>query len=133
MRPATVGRRFRPTLRHDRGDHGPNFGEEFAHLLHHRFVDRAAFFLCRFIALAQKRFAKCRLLIGSQTVNKPFEKFFIDHVSASVRLPEFYWECTVVGRRADSIAEELGISVNAVYLAKGRVLRRLRQELDGMF
>lgn len=42
------------------------------------------------------------------------------------------WESAVVGRQADSIARELGISVNAVYLAKGRVLRRLRQELDGM-
>lgn len=42
------------------------------------------------------------------------------------------WESVVEGRRAEAIAQELGMSVNAVYLAKGRVLRRLRQELDGM-
>ena len=42
------------------------------------------------------------------------------------------WESTVNGRRAKEIGEELGISVNAVYLAKGRVLKRLRDELQGM-
>ena len=43
------------------------------------------------------------------------------------------WESAVNGRKAAEIANELGISVNAVYLAKGRVLKRLRQELDGMY
>ena len=43
------------------------------------------------------------------------------------------WEATVEARKADDIAAELGISANAVYLAKGRVLRRLRQEMEGMF
>jgi RNA polymerase sigma-70 factor (ECF subfamily) len=43
------------------------------------------------------------------------------------------WEATVEARKADDIAAELGISVNAVYLAKGRVLRRLRQEMEGMY
>jgi RNA polymerase sigma-70 factor (ECF subfamily) len=42
------------------------------------------------------------------------------------------WESTVRSRKATEIADELGISVNAVYLAKGRVLKRLRHELDGM-
>lgn len=40
------------------------------------------------------------------------------------------WEHTVNGRPAAEIADELGISVNAVYIAKTRVLRRLREELD---
>ena len=43
------------------------------------------------------------------------------------------WESSVHGRKAAEIAAELGISINAVYLAKGRVLKRLRAELDGMF
>ncbi len=43
-----------------------------------------------------------------------------------------FWECTVNGRPAAEVAPELGLSENAVYLAKGRVLRRLRQELDGL-
>jgi hypothetical protein len=30
------------------------------------------------------------------------------------------------------VARELGLTVNAVYLAKGRVLRRLRTELHGL-
>ncbi len=43
------------------------------------------------------------------------------------------WESVVVGRGALEIAQELGLSVNAVYVAKSRVLRRLREELDGLW
>lgn len=43
------------------------------------------------------------------------------------------WENVVQGRSAPEVAEELGISANAVHLAKARVLRRLRQELDGLW
>lgn len=39
------------------------------------------------------------------------------------------WECVVMGRPAAEIAAELGMSVGAVYMAKSRVLSRLRQEL----
>jgi RNA polymerase sigma-70 factor (ECF subfamily) len=39
------------------------------------------------------------------------------------------WEFVVNDRRAEEVASELGITVNAVYLAKSRVLRHLRQEL----
>jgi RNA polymerase sigma-70 factor (ECF subfamily) len=42
------------------------------------------------------------------------------------------WEVVVKGRPAEAVAAELGLSVNAVYLAKGRVLRRLRRELKGL-
>ena len=42
------------------------------------------------------------------------------------------WEYVVGGRDPESIASELGITVNAVYLAKSRVLRKLRQELAGL-
>lgn len=42
------------------------------------------------------------------------------------------WENVVQGRPAAEVAQELGLSVNAVHLAKARVLRRLRQELDGL-
>ena len=40
-------------------------------------------------------------------------------------------ESIVHDRSAAEIARELGITVNAVYLAKSRVLRHLRQELQG--
>lgn len=39
------------------------------------------------------------------------------------------WEYAVQGRPVEDVARELGVSVNTVYLAKSRVLRRLRHEL----
>lgn len=42
------------------------------------------------------------------------------------------WELAVAGRPAEEIAMELRITVNAVYVAKSKVLRRLRQELRGL-
>lgn len=43
------------------------------------------------------------------------------------------WEHVAQGKPAKVVADELGISINAVYLARGRVLRRLKQELDGLW
>jgi RNA polymerase sigma-70 factor (ECF subfamily) len=43
-----------------------------------------------------------------------------------------FWGLVIDGRSAEDLAQELGISENAVYLAKGRVLRRLREELAGL-
>lgn len=40
-----------------------------------------------------------------------------------------FWESVVHGRPPRDLADELGISVNAVYLARSRILRRLRREL----
>lgn len=42
------------------------------------------------------------------------------------------WEYVVADRPAAEVAAELGLSVGAVYVAKSRVLSRLRQELDGL-
>jgi RNA polymerase sigma-70 factor (ECF subfamily) len=42
------------------------------------------------------------------------------------------WETVVMGRPAAEVAAELGLTVNAVYLARSRVLARLRQDLDGL-
>jgi len=42
------------------------------------------------------------------------------------------WEFAAAGRPAAEVAGELGIAVHSVYLAKSRVMRRLRQELDGL-
>jgi RNA polymerase sigma-70 factor (ECF subfamily) len=42
------------------------------------------------------------------------------------------WEHVVVGRPAAEVAAELDICVGAVYVAKSRVLGRLRQELAGL-
>jgi RNA polymerase sigma-70 factor (ECF subfamily) len=43
-----------------------------------------------------------------------------------------FWECVAGGRRPAEVARELGLTVKAVYLARSRVLRRLRQELQGL-
>jgi RNA polymerase sigma-70 factor (ECF subfamily) len=42
------------------------------------------------------------------------------------------WECVANDRPAAEVAAELGLSVAAVYIARSRVLRRLRQELTGL-
>ena len=42
------------------------------------------------------------------------------------------WEVVVSGRPAAEVADELQITLGAVYAAKSRVLRRLRQELAGL-
>jgi RNA polymerase sigma-70 factor (ECF subfamily) len=42
------------------------------------------------------------------------------------------WLQVVDGRSAAEVAAELGISEGAAYVAKCRVLRRLRQDLDGL-
>lgn len=43
-----------------------------------------------------------------------------------------FWESVATRRTAAEIAQDLGITENAVYLAKSRVLRRLRAELNGL-
>jgi RNA polymerase sigma-70 factor (ECF subfamily) len=42
------------------------------------------------------------------------------------------WEQVVSGRSGAEVAAELGISEGAAYVGKCRVLRRLREELDGL-
>lgn len=43
------------------------------------------------------------------------------------------WEHVANGKPAREVAEQLKISVNAVYQARGRVLKRLKQELAGLW
>jgi RNA polymerase sigma-70 factor (ECF subfamily) len=43
-----------------------------------------------------------------------------------------FWATVVDGRPAVEVAAEVGLTPNAVYLARGRVLRRLREALDGL-
>lgn len=43
-----------------------------------------------------------------------------------------FWKTAVEHKTAPQAAEELRMSVAAVYMAKSRVLRRLREELDGL-
>lgn len=43
-----------------------------------------------------------------------------------------FWRCAVEGHKPALVAAEMGLSVAAVYKAKSRVLRRVREELAGM-
>lgn len=45
---------------------------------------------------------------------------------------EAFWRTAVDDHRPADVADDLGMSVAAVYQSKSRVLRRLRQELDGL-
>jgi RNA polymerase sigma-70 factor (ECF subfamily) len=51
-------------------------------------------------------------------------------------LPAGEWrawqEYIVQGPPAAAVARELGLTVNQVYLAKSRILRRIRTELEGL-
>jgi RNA polymerase sigma-70 factor (ECF subfamily) len=43
-----------------------------------------------------------------------------------------FWGVVVEGRQASDVARECNLTTNAVYLARGRVLRRLRSALRGI-
>lgn len=42
-----------------------------------------------------------------------------------------FWQSTIEGRAAGDVATELGMTANAVYVARSRILRRLRDLLAG--
>jgi RNA polymerase sigma-70 factor (ECF subfamily) len=44
-----------------------------------------------------------------------------------------FWRVTVEGQSPADVAADLGLTPGAVYIAKSRVLKRLRQEFDGLF
>jgi len=43
-----------------------------------------------------------------------------------------FYKVAVLGMPCEEVARELGLSLNGVYIAKSRVLRRLREELQGL-
>jgi|SRR5262245_56142030 len=42
-----------------------------------------------------------------------------------------FWRVTIEGRAANDVAQELGMTTNAIYVARSRILRRLRELLSG--
>jgi RNA polymerase sigma-70 factor, ECF subfamily len=58
----------------------------------------------------------------------------IELVRAGVeeRTWEAFWQVVVEGKDAAGVARELGMSVQAVYDAKYRIRRRIRQQFDGL-
>ncbi len=43
-----------------------------------------------------------------------------------------FWRVAVEGERPADVASDLGMSINAVYLARVRILARLREEFAGL-
>jgi RNA polymerase sigma-70 factor (ECF subfamily) len=43
-----------------------------------------------------------------------------------------FWRVAMEGQAAKNVAEDLGVTPSAVRLAKSRVLRRLREEMEGL-
>ncbi len=41
-----------------------------------------------------------------------------------------FWRTAVLGEDADAVASELGVSINALYIARSRVTGRLKQKID---
>jgi RNA polymerase sigma-70 factor (ECF subfamily) len=69
---------------------------------------------------------------------KEYGQYLVQRALALIQ-PDFpptpwraFWEFAVGGRPADEVACELQIDVSDVYLARGRVLRRLRTHLEGL-
>jgi RNA polymerase sigma-70 factor (ECF subfamily) len=44
---------------------------------------------------------------------------------------QIFWQCAVEGKPGIEVAKHFGVSPNAVYLIRGRVLARLREEITG--
>lgn len=72
-------------------------------------------------------------------VDDPETQTILTHRGAELIRAEFEprtwaaFEAVVVqGRPAADVAAEMGLSVGAVYVAKSRVLKRLREELEGL-
>jgi len=42
---------------------------------------------------------------------------------------EAFWQATVLGRESKAVARELGMSVGALYIARSRVLARIKQQI----
>ena len=74
----------------------------------------------------------------SQIWNRQHDRYIAQRLLALAE-PHFahstwqaFYRVAVEGAKADLVAAELGISLNAVFIAKSRVLTRLRHEAEGL-
>lgn len=67
-----------------------------------------------------------------------YRRFLLDRVMQLVQTDfpkqtwQMFWQVAVEGRTSVDVAREFGVTPNAVYLSRGRVLARLREELVGL-
>jgi RNA polymerase sigma-70 factor (ECF subfamily) len=76
-----------------------------------------------------------QLPAGDSEADEAAEASLVYHQALALLHQEFeertwqaFWRVAVSGQAPPDVAAELGMTVNAVYLAKSRVLRRLREE-----
>jgi RNA polymerase sigma-70 factor, ECF subfamily len=69
-----------------------------------------------------------------QSDGNSLERRAIELVQAGVELRTWqaFWRVAVEGEEVPEVAKSLGISIQAVYDAKYRIRRKVRQELDGL-
>ena len=77
--------------------------------------------------------------IASQVVQLLVQREHLVHRAQQIMQADFepatwqaFWKTVVEDQPAVEVAAELGLGIDAVYKYKSRVLRRLRQELDGL-
>jgi RNA polymerase sigma-70 factor (ECF subfamily) len=74
----------------------------------------------------------------SEATEAEYRRFLLNRVVQLVQtdFPATTWQIfrqlAIEGRPGASVARDFGVSVNAVYLARSRVLARLREELSGL-
>lgn len=75
---------------------------------------------------------------GPDRVEADFRQYLVGRALAILRADfpaqtwKMFWAVAVTGRSGVDVAREFGTTANAVYLARGRVLSRLRHELAGL-
>lgn len=74
----------------------------------------------------------------AEATEAEYHRYLLGRITQIVQtdFPERTWrifeQLAIEGRPGGEVACEFGVSVNAVYLARGRVLARLREELAGL-
>jgi len=70
--------------------------------------------------------------LSKQTVDLAHRAAELMKVDFEPQSWQVFWRIVVQGHKPADVAVDLGMSVAAIYKAKSRVLRRLRQELGGL-
>lgn len=71
-------------------------------------------------------------VLGNSSNSLEQRAIALARASVEERTWQAFWGVVVEGKEADVVAKDLGISVQAVYDAKYRIRRKIRQEFDGL-
>lgn len=74
----------------------------------------------------------------TEATEAEYQRYLLDRIIQIIQsdFPEITWQIfqqvAIAGRSGQDVAADFGVSVNAVYLARSRVLARLREEMAGL-